>query len=167
MLSNALQRTVVPHQGAAPPPQRHAILIVEDEVLTRMMVADAMRDRGFEVIEAQNPDEAIGLLQSQVPVRLVFTDVQLPGAMDGLALAKLVRQTRPELKVVIASGSAVIEDSPQVADAFFRKPYALTSVSYGSARGGPKASRQVRSISTFCATSSVFTRISARLRTRY
>jgi YesN/AraC family two-component response regulator len=67
-------------------------------------VADEVRRRGFNVIEAQNADEAITLLQSQVPIGLVFTDIRLPGSTDGLALAQLVRKTRPDLKIVIASG---------------------------------------------------------------
>jgi two-component system, response regulator PdtaR len=115
-----------PCQSAPQSPERRTILVVEDEVLTRMMVADELRARGFTVIEAQNADEAMAVLQNQVPVGLVFTDVRLPSQMDGLRLAKLVRETHPELKVVMGSGD--IEDSPEVADAFFRKPYALQQV---------------------------------------
>jgi CheY-like chemotaxis protein len=115
-------------QGTAPSAQRRTILVIEDEVLTRMLVADELRSCGFTVVEAQNADEAVAVLQSQAPVGLVFTDVQLPGSMDGLELAKRVRATHPELKVVIASGNMKIENGAEVADAFFPKPYDLQRV---------------------------------------
>jgi DNA-binding NtrC family response regulator len=90
------------------------------------MVADEFRRRGFNVIEAQNADEAITILRSQVSIGLVFTDIRLPGSTDGLALTQLVRETRPDLKIVIASGN--VPENAEMADAFFRKPYALDNV---------------------------------------
>jgi CheY-like chemotaxis protein len=104
--------------------ERRTILLVEDEVLIRMMLADELRGRGFNVVEAQNADEALTLLQSRVPVGLVLTDVQLPGSMDGIGLARLLRATRPELKVVIASGNISCAPGGDITHAFFRKPYA-------------------------------------------
>ena len=104
--------------------ERPTILLIEDEVLIRMMLADELRGRGFNVVEAQNADEALTLLQSRVPVGLVLTDVQLPGSMDGIGLARLLRATRPELKVVIASGNISCVPDGDIAHAFFRKPYA-------------------------------------------
>jgi len=104
--------------------ERPTILLIEDEVLIRMMLADELRGRGFNVVEAQNADEALTLLQSRVPVGLVLTDVQLPGSMDGIGLARLLRATRPELKVVIASGNISCAPGGDIAHAFFRKPYA-------------------------------------------
>jgi CheY-like chemotaxis protein len=103
---------------------RPFILVVEDEVLIRMMLADELRGRGFDVVEAQNADEALTLLRSPVPVGLVLTDVQLPGTMDGIGLARLLRATRPELKVVITSGNIPWAPGGDIAHAFFRKPYA-------------------------------------------
>jgi CheY-like chemotaxis protein len=100
--------------------------VVEDDVLIRLMIADQLRERGFAVVEASNADEAVTLLQSQVPVNLVLTDVRMPGSMDGIAFAKLVRETRPELKLVITSGNSAGDTS--AADAFFRKPYDLDRV---------------------------------------
>jgi two-component system, response regulator PdtaR len=114
---------VVPLTAAVPLPASHIVLVVEDDVLIRLMIADQLRERGFAVVEASNADEAITLLQSQVPVNLVLTDVRMPGSMDGIALAKLVRETRPELKLVITSGNSTGDTS--AADAFFRKPYDL------------------------------------------
>jgi CheY-like chemotaxis protein len=107
-----------------PRAERPTILLVEDEVLIRMMLADELRGRGFKVVEARDADEALTLLQSRVPVGLVLTDVQLPGSMDGIGLARLLRATRPELKVVIASGNISCAPGGDIADAFFRKPYA-------------------------------------------
>jgi two-component system, response regulator PdtaR len=103
--------------------ERPTILLIEDEVLIRMMLADELRGRGFNVVEAQNADEALTLLQSRVPVGLVLTDVQLPGSMDGIGLARLLRATRPELKVVIASGNISCAPGGDIAHAFFGKPY--------------------------------------------
>jgi two-component system, response regulator PdtaR len=60
-------------------PQRGTVLVVEDDVLIRLATADRLRERGFVVVEAADAEEAVALLQAQVPVRLVFTDVQLPG----------------------------------------------------------------------------------------
>jgi CheY-like chemotaxis protein len=92
------------------------------------MVAEELRGRGFNIIEAQNAHEALTLLQSRVPVDLVFSDVQLPGAIDGLILARLVRKMRPELKIILASGHLVSGSSLEGADAFFSKPYDLGGV---------------------------------------
>ena len=118
-----------PRRGEATAEQRHTILVVEDDVLVRMATANDLRGRGFDVIEAYNADEAVALLKSQVPVRLVFTDVRLPGSIDGLALAALVAKTHPGLKIVITSGSENCESrATEMADAFFPKPYALDRV---------------------------------------
>jgi len=117
---------VVPLTAAVPLPASHIVLVVEDDVLIRLMIADQLRERGFAVVEASNADEAVTLLQSQVPVNLVLTDVRMPGSMDGIAFAKLVRETRPELKLVITSGNSAGDTS--AADAFFRKPYDLDRV---------------------------------------
>ena len=81
------------------------VLLVEDELLIRMMLADELRGRGLIIVETQNADEALTHLQNREPVDLVLTDVQLPGSMDGIGLARWVREERPELKVVIASGN--------------------------------------------------------------
>ena len=119
-MSDAPTLAVLPAMRAGRP----IILVVEDEVLIRMMLADELRGRGFDVVEAQNADEALTLLQSPVPVGLVLTDVQLPGAMDGIGLARLLRAARPELKIVIASGNIPWAPGADIAHAFFRKPYA-------------------------------------------
>jgi CheY-like chemotaxis protein len=113
---------------SSPRHEPRQVLVVEDEVLIRVIIADELREHGFGVLEAVNADEAFTLLQSQVPVDLLFTDVQLPGSMDGIALANLVRETRPGLKVIIASGRLPAGSYERTADAFFRKPYDLNAV---------------------------------------
>jgi CheY-like chemotaxis protein len=86
-----------------PPP---TILVVEDDVLVRNFVAAYLRDCGFDVIEANGADEAIRVLQADVPVDIVFSDVQMPGSMDGFGLAQWMRRERPELKIILTSGAA-------------------------------------------------------------
>ena len=71
------------------------VLVVEDESLVRMHIADTFRDAGLDVIEAENSDEAIATLESRKDISLVFTDVQMPGSMDGLRLARVVKAYLP------------------------------------------------------------------------
>jgi DNA-binding NtrC family response regulator len=99
------------------------VLLVEDEVLIRLMVADELRDQGLRVLEASNAEEALSILDSSLPVHLLFTDVRMPGRMDGFALAKLAQAKNPQLKLIIGS-SHQPENSPR-ADAFLCKPYDL------------------------------------------
>jgi DNA-binding response OmpR family regulator len=104
----------------------HTILIVEDEVLIRFDVADYLRSCGYQVIEAANASEALSILQSGRRVDLMFSDVQLPGSMDGFALARWVRTHRPEVRVLLTSGATrsteiageLCEDGP-----LEKKPY--------------------------------------------
>lgn len=103
--------------------QPAAVLVVEDEVLVRMMIADELRNAGFKVIEASNAHEGLELLRyNKNGVRVIFTDVRMPGTLDGAQLARIVRTEFPSLKVVLTSGTAGPADrAPH--DGFFRKPY--------------------------------------------
>jgi CheY-like chemotaxis protein len=87
----------------SPPP---VILVVEDDVLVRSIVAAYLRECGFDVIEANSADEAIRVLQAEVRVDIVFSDIQMPGSMDGFGLAQWIRRERPWLKVILTSGAA-------------------------------------------------------------
>ena len=89
----------------------------------RLMIADELRSSGLSVVEAVNADEALTVLRSSAPVDLLFTDIRMPGSIDGLALAALVRTTHPELKIIIASSHWPVGPSRDIADAFFIKPY--------------------------------------------
>ena len=79
------------------------ILVVEDEVLIRLVIAEYLRDCGYRVFEAAHADEALLVLrQAERPVDVVFTDIEMPGSMDGFALAQWVRANRPDVDVILA-----------------------------------------------------------------
>ena len=100
------------------------ILVVEDEVLVRMPTAETLRDEGFTVVEAANAAEAMRVLSSPITIDLVMTDVRMPGAQDGLDLARFVRANMPDLKIIVVSSRFPETVTPDVADAFLSKPYA-------------------------------------------
>lgn len=107
---------------------RYAILVVEDEVLVRMVIADRLRDAGFTVIEASDAREALEVLRlSTVSIRLVLSDIRMPGATDGCGLARIVRSEYPMIKIVLTSGH-VSTLSEVEHDGFFRKPYLETQL---------------------------------------
>ncbi len=100
------------------------ILVVEDELLVRMMVGDSLRDAGFDVIEAFNADEAIAILHSGVVIDLMFSDVRMPGSMDGLGLLEYSRRMFPALPVIIASAHLLPPDAlAKGARHFLAKPF--------------------------------------------
>jgi two-component system, response regulator PdtaR len=101
---------------------RGTVLVVEDEVLVRMVIADNLRNARYIVIEASNAHEALDLLHNGVDVRLIFSDVQMPGTMDGIALARIVRSEFPVIKIVLTSGNLTRLDGVEY-DGFFPKPY--------------------------------------------
>ena len=107
-------------RGEPDPASPPTILVVEDDVLVRNLVAAYLRECGFDVLEANGADEAIRVLQADVPVDIVFSDIQMPGSMDGFGLAQWVRRERPWLKVILTSGAAraATDASPILA-----KPY--------------------------------------------
>ena len=107
----------------APPP---TILVVEDDVLIRSVVAGYLRDCGFDVIEANGADEAIRMLQAEVRIDVVFSDIQMPGSMDGFGLAQWVRRERPSLRVILTSGAVRMTEAagdPARDGPFLAKPY--------------------------------------------
>ncbi|MDP1961038.1 MAG: response regulator [Reyranella sp.] len=84
---------------------KRTILVVEDVVLVRLVVAEQLRQAGFDVIEARTADEAIRLLGAPLPIDLVFSDIHLPGSsLDGFGLARWITDKRPETKVLLTSG---------------------------------------------------------------
>ena len=100
------------------------ILIVEDEPLLAMLAVDLVEEAGFEAIEARDADEAIVILETVSDIRLVMTDIDMPGSMDGLRLAMAVRNRWPPIEIIIVSGKQ--RPSPeQLPDRaiFFSKPY--------------------------------------------
>jgi CheY-like chemotaxis protein len=102
------------------------VLVVEDEVVVLMCTAEALADAGFDVVEADDADSALRLLEAE-PDRfdMIFTDINLPGELDGFDLAEKARALRPDLPVLYASGGPQMElTSRKVRDGrFIRKPY--------------------------------------------
>src|SRR4051794_36980263 len=101
---------------------RTTILLVEDEVLVRMSLADQLRSAGYVVLEASSADEALDVLRSQ-RVRVVLSDIRLPGRLDGVELARAIRAQYPDVKIVLASGQSFSAGSWWDHDGFFPKPY--------------------------------------------
>jgi two-component system, response regulator PdtaR len=104
--------------------RKAVVLVVEDNPLIRMCAVDLVLAAGFEALEAGDADEAIDILEARADIHLVFTDVSMPGSMDGTKLAHYVRNRWPPVKLIVASGKAVVEESHLPAGArFFPKPY--------------------------------------------
>jgi len=115
----------VPQPGS----KRPVVLIVEDESLVRMDAADMLGDAGFDVIEAGNADEAIVILESAPAIAAVFTDIQMPGSMDGVKLAAAVRRRWPPVKILATSGlTGVNENNLPSGSRFLRKPYSAAQI---------------------------------------
>lgn len=100
------------------------ILVVEDETFTRMDVVEILRAAGFDIVEAANADEAIQMLERNSGIHLVFTDIDMPGSMNGLKLAAAVRDRWPPVRIIATSGHFKIQLGDLPAGArFISKPY--------------------------------------------
>ena len=100
------------------------VLIVEDEFLLRMDAAEMLEGPGFEVIQASDADEAIAILTARADIHVVFTDIQMPGSMDGLKLAQFVRHRWPPIKIIATSGHVHVgDDDLPSGSLFLPKPY--------------------------------------------
>jgi CheY-like chemotaxis protein len=112
------------------PSGKPVILVVEDEFLVRMLAVEVAKDSGFEVLSAGTADEAIKILESRSDIRLVFTDVNMPGSMDGLRLAHAVRNRWPPVELIVTSGhSHIRRDELPERGRFFAKPYDINALS--------------------------------------
>ena len=108
---------------------RPVILIVEDEFLIRMDAVATIRSAGFDVVDAANADEAIFVLEDRPDITVVFTDIQMPGSMDGLKLAAAIRGRWPPIKIVATSGRAnVTDDDLPAGSRFLLKPYSTREI---------------------------------------
>jgi len=99
------------------------ILVVEDEPAIRLMIADALRTSGFEVVETGSGDEALAVVENGTTVHLAFVDVRLPGTMDGIALVSRLRETHPDIKLAVVSAYPPDWPSPRLVEVFIGKPY--------------------------------------------
>ena len=105
------------------------ILVVDDEPLLRVFNVDMLSEAGFEVLEACDASEALSVLESTDGIRVVFTDVEMPGALDGFALAERIEARWPDIGVVVTSGRRYPERSIDAPDRrFVPKPYAVAQV---------------------------------------
>ena len=108
------------------------VLVVEDEVLIRLATAEYLRECGYRVVEVASGDEAQAVLQAGLAVDVVFTDVMMPGAFNGFALARWVRDTHPEIRVILTSGvQRTAQDAQDLCESkedFMDKPYVHSEV---------------------------------------
>jgi two-component system, response regulator PdtaR len=118
MLPNMTSERIVP-----------VVLIVEDEALVRLSAVGMLEEAGFRMIEAVNSDEALELLAADSDVQLLFTDVNMPGTIDGLALARQVHDRWPHIRIMVASAKQRPQpDELPVGSRFEQKPYSLDTV---------------------------------------
>jgi len=105
------------------------VLVVEDEPLLRMLAVAVLEEAGFLAIEARDADEAAVLLESRADIALLFTDIDMPGSMDGLKLAHAVRIRWPPIKILVVSGKQRLQSSDLPSNSrFLRKPYQASAL---------------------------------------
>ena len=110
--------------------RRPVVLVVEDEPLMLIDAVDLVTEAGFEAIGAKNADEAIRILESREDIRIVFTDVNMPGSMDGIRLAHAVRDRWPPIEIIVTSGLTLanVQELLPERGIFFPKPYTPAQV---------------------------------------
>ena len=100
------------------------ILVVEDEVFSRMTLAERLRDASYRVLEAATGDEALDVLRDRsLAVRLLLSDIRMPGKLDGVGVALAVRFQYPDIKIVLTSAQSFSTSHWGAHDGFFPKPY--------------------------------------------
>ena len=106
------------------------LLIVEDDLLVRMLAVEIAQEAGFSALEATDADEAIRVLQQRPDIRVVLTDIDMPGSMDGLELAVAIRHRWPPMQVVLTSGKMrpAADELPERSH-FVPKPYDFSQLS--------------------------------------
>src|SRR6202166_3357391 len=108
------------------------VLVVEDELLLRELAVEFIEDAGFVALEAGDADEAVALLEARSDIAVLFTDINMPGSMDGLRLAHTVRDRWPPIKIIVASGQRRPGPSDLPSnDIFLGKPYCGEAVIAG------------------------------------
>lgn len=112
------------HMANASPPTLPVVLVVEDDPLMRLDAVDLLEKTGFVALEAETADEAIAIPATRKDIRILFTDIDMPGSMDGVKLAAIVRDRWPPIEVVLTSGhSRPCVDQIPLRGQFIAKPY--------------------------------------------
>ena len=104
------------------------VLIVEDEPLIRIDAVDMVADEGFAVCDASNAAKALTILETRDDIGILFTDIDMPGEMDGLDLARVVRKRWPHIAIIIVSGHTQHADVEVSNGVFFSKPYLRATI---------------------------------------
>jgi CheY-like chemotaxis protein len=124
-LSFEMPTMMILHHSAVPA----VVLVVEDEMLLRMRAVDMVEDAGFTPVEAVDADEAVAILESRSDIALLFTDIQMPGSIDGLRLAHAVHERWPPIKIILVSGQLKLANLDIPIDScFFGKPLEAEAV---------------------------------------
>jgi len=110
--------------------RKTSILVVEVEILIRLAIADYLREAGYRVLEASNASEAVSVFAVGEPIELMFSDIHMPGAMNGVALADWVRRQFPDVKVLLTAGVSMEANGGVVdtRETIVRKPYSLDAI---------------------------------------
>ena len=116
-----MEPTLTSENNPSSPPY---VLVVEDEFFCRCHAVNLVEAAGYRAIEASSADEAIAILEARKDIRIVFTDINMPGSMDGLKLARAVRDRWPPIELILTSGHFNVPESdiPE-RGLFFSKPY--------------------------------------------
>jgi len=104
------------------------VLVVEDEPHLRLMAGDLVEDAGLQPLFAADADQAVRILESRDDIRIVFTDVRMPGSMDGIKLAAAVRDRWPPIRLIVVSGHLTLDPKLPEGSRYFGKPYAAADV---------------------------------------
>ena len=99
------------------------VLIVEDDQLLKMLTTDIVEEAGFVALSAENADEAVALLAARSDIAMLLTDINMPGSMDGLELAHMVRDRWPHIKIIVVSAHGEASSAVPAGSLFFHKPY--------------------------------------------
>src|SRR3981081_3965308 len=117
--------TMISGQSAVP----RTVLVVEDEMMLRMRAVDMVEDAGFTSVEAVNADDALAILESRSDIELLFTDIQMPGSIDGLKLAYAVHERWPSIKIILVSGQLTPTEADKPTNSrFFGKPLEVKQI---------------------------------------
>jgi len=108
--------------------EQRSVLIVEDEALVRFLIVDEFEEAGFRVSESRNGAEAIEALESQPRFDVLFTDIRMPGPVDGWELGRLARGLHPEIAIIYATGYSVDDNQPVGRSFTIQKPYRFTEI---------------------------------------